>query len=115
MTRTDDFMRRAEETAGFVADKTVEIAKCAAEKTLLLAKMAKIRGDLALERDALKKQRIELGKAYYRKYGQNPDEELAAACARIETALENIAAQKAELALLKEQLKENPFASDDYE
>ena len=115
MTNCEDFKKKAGETAGYVADKSVELAKCAVEKTRILGQMAAARTDLALERENLKKARVELGRAYYKKFGQDPKDEMAETCAQVEAALKRIARRKRELAKLKEQLKENPFAASDEE
>ena len=113
MNHCEDFKRKAGETASFVADKGAEFARCALDKTVILGKMAAARSALALERDSLKKARVELGKAYYKKYGQNAEDEMSATCAQVADSLEKIAQHKKELAALKAQLMENPFAPDD--
>ncbi len=113
MANYDEFKKKAGETAGYAADKGVEFAKCAADKARILARMAAVRTDLALERETLKKSRVELGKAYYKKFGENEQDEMSAVCAQVKTSLDKIARQKSEIGKLKEQLKENPFAADD--
>ena len=112
MANYDAFKKKAGETASYVADKGVVLAKCAADKTRVLGKMAAARADLAMERENLRKSRIELGKAYYKKFGQDAEDDMAATCAQVKEALEKIEARKTELRALRAQLKENPFASD---
>ena len=113
MENAEAFKKKAGETAGFVADKGLEVAKCAAEKAFILGQMATARADLAMERENLKRARVILGKAYYKKFGQDPEDEMAETCAQVEKSLKRIARRKAELAELKVALKTNPFAADD--
>lgn len=111
MTNFDEFKKAAAETAGTVADKSIVFARKVADKTKCVARIAVLRAEIAGEKDLLRNDFKELGKAYYNHHKDDPEPALAQLCTDVSVAAERIAAKRKEIEQLKEQLKEQ--AKDD--
>ena len=106
MTNFDEFKKAAAETAEVVADKSIVFAKMVADKTKCVARIAVLRAEIASEKDLLRNDFKELGKAYYNAHKQDPEPALAQLCTDVSVAAERILAKRREIEQLKEQLKE---------
>ena len=92
---------KAVEAAGYVADKSVEIAKIAAEKAIVLGKIAKLKTEISFENDTIKRTYNLLGRFYYEKFRENPDDEMAQAVADIDACFDRIDEKRREIESLK--------------
>jgi hypothetical protein len=108
MTNFDDIKQKAKETAGVIADATVELYKIAEEKTKILAKTAKLQAENSVDRNAIKKLYTEIGKLYYDKYRDDTKPELDQDCAEITAAFERIALRLKEIELIKKAAADIP-------
>lgn len=93
-----------EKTAAFakdVAGKSSDAAKAVAGKAQTAAKKAKLNGEIAAERETMKKKYIELGKLYYEKYSANPDPDLSEPVTALNEALERVAEKQARIDALE--------------
>ena len=97
----DEFKRKATETAGVIVDKSAEMAKLVAEKAKILAKKAKLVAEITGEKENLKKQYMEIGRIYYEKFADSPDESIEKAVAEAAEVIERIGFKKAELDALR--------------
>lgn len=97
----DELKRKATETAGVIVDKSAEMAKVVAEKAKILAKKAKLVAEIAGEKENLKKQYIEIGRIYYEKFADSPDESLEQSVMEAAGILERIDAKKTGLEALR--------------
>ena len=107
MASFEDIRERALATAGKVADKSVEIAKTAGEKAKVVGKIAKLRTEVAMEKDNARKTLVKIGELYYEKHKDNPDPDMAQAVAEITVALGAVTAKTAEIAALKKELTDD--------
>jgi len=94
-------------TAGKVADKSVELAKVAGEKAKLVGRITKLKTEIAMEKDATRKNFTEIGKLYYEKFKSNPDPDMAQAIAEIEVSLETVIQKQKEIGSLKKDLADD--------
>lgn len=101
MTNFDEFKQKAKDTAGTIADKSVEFYKIAEEKTKIIAKVTKLRTEIALEKNTIRKRYLEIGKKYYELFKDAPAEELNNACVEITAALERIETKKRQIDAVK--------------
>jgi len=105
-----DFERIKEKalaTAGRVADKSVEFAKVAGDKAKVAGKITKLKTEIAMEKDTLRKTYAEVGKLYHEKYKHAPAPEMAQAISEINLALEKVAQKEKEVAALKYELTDS--------
>ncbi|MCL2567851.1 MAG: hypothetical protein FWE12_00220 [Oscillospiraceae bacterium] len=100
----ESFKEKALATAGKVADKSVALAKTAGEKAKVLGKITKLKTEIAMEKDTVRKNFAEIGKMYYEKHKDNPDPDMAQAILESSASLEAVAAKQAEIELLKKDL-----------
>ena len=105
MANFDEIRQRTGETAEHIAAKSIELAKTAAEKTKLVARISKLNADVISEKDALRKAYSDLGKLYYKTFKDAPDETLADECRRIASSLAVIAQCRDEIEQCKAALK----------
>jgi len=105
MANFDEIKQKTGETAEHIAAKSIELAKTAAEKTKLVARISKLKTDVISERDALRRSYLELGKLYYEKFKDDPDEAVADNCRKIASSLAVIAQCKDEIGQCKAVLK----------
>lgn len=105
MASLDDIRYRTEETAEHIAAKSVEIARSAADKAKLVARMSKLNADVITEKDALRRAYFELGKLYYKKYREAPDSDFAEQCSRIASSIAVIKESREEIRQCKEAFK----------
>lgn len=113
MANFDDIRQKTGETAEHIAAKSIELAKTAAEKTKLVARISKLKTDVISERDALRRAYLELGKLYYEKFKDDPDEAVADNCRKIASSLAVIAQCKDEIAQCKAALKGDKDKTED--
>ena len=95
-------------TAGRAADKSVELAKIAGDKAKLAGRITRLRTEVAMEKDSLRKMYTELGKLYYDDRDTNAQaEKLLQAVEEITLAREAINAKSAEALALKKMFSED--------
>lgn len=87
----EDLKKRANELAQQAAD----LAQQGAARSRQLAGIAKLKAANLGEEDTIRKAYAELGKIYFAKYGEHPEDEFAAACETIIEAQAAIAANNA--------------------
>lgn len=87
--------------ANEVAEKSVALAKKAADKAVETAKLAKLNTEIMAEREKVKKAYQEIGKVYYHLHKDDAEEEFASAIANLEFAIGNIRAKNAEIQRMK--------------
>lgn len=87
----EDLKKRANELAQQAAD----LAQQGATRSRQLAGIAKLKAANLGEEDTIRKAYAELGKVYFAKYGEHPEDEFAAACETIIEAQAAIAANNA--------------------
>ena len=107
MISFEDFKEKALATAGKVADRSVSLAKTAGEKAKILGKITKLKTEIAMEKDTMRKTYVELGKMHYDKHRHNPDPDMAQAVADISLSHETVAAKQAQVDALKKELSDN--------
>ena len=107
MASFEDIKEKALATAGKVADKSVEIARTASEKAKVVGRIAKLRTEVAMEKDNARKTFIKIGELYYEKHKDHPDPDMAQAVAEITVALGAVTAKTAEIAALKKELTDD--------
>ncbi len=98
----EELKKRANEWAQQAAD----LAQQGAAMSRQLASIAKLKAANLGEEDTIRKAYAELGKIYFAKYGEHPEDEFAAACETIIEAQAAIAANNAtieELSAKKEE------------
>ena len=104
MVSFESFKEKALATAGKVAEKSVSFAKSAGEKAKVLGKITKLKTEIAMEKDAVRKTFVEIGKMYYEKHKDNPDPDMAQAVEEITLSLQEVEEKKAEVEALKKEL-----------
>ena len=105
MANFDEIKQKTEETAEHIAAKSIELARSAAEKTKLVARISKLNADVISEKDALRRAYLDLGKLYYEKFKDEPDDVLADNCRRIASSLAVISQCRDEIDQCKAALK----------
>lgn len=105
MANFEEIRQRTGETAEHIAAKSIELAKTAAEKTKLVARISKLNADVISEKDALRKAYSDLGKLYYKTFKDAPDESMAEECRRIASSLAVIAQCRDEIEQCKAALR----------
>jgi hypothetical protein len=90
--------------ANDLAQQAADLAQVGAAKSRQLAAVAKLKAANLGEEDTIRKAYLELGKQYFAKYGEHPEDEFVAACATIVEAQAAIAANNA---LVEEMLAKN--------
>ena len=105
MANFDEIKQKTGETAEHIAAKSIKLAKTAAEKTKLVARISKLNADVISEKDALRRAYLDLGKLYYEKFKNDPDESLAEGCRKIASSLAVIAQCRTEIDECKDALK----------
>lgn len=114
MLNFDELKDKVLSTAGTVAEKSVGVARVAADKTKILGKITKLNTDMARERDCLRKTYAEMGKMYYEKHKDDAEPEFQQACADVAQTLTLLDAKRKQLDGLKAELSK--FGGDcDYE
>lgn len=97
----DELKKFAADTAEAIADKSVEFAKIAADKTKAIARTTRLSTEIMSEKDAVKKRFAEIGKLYYQLHKDEPEEALAQLVDEITVSLDKIDAKKKEIEDLK--------------
>ena len=115
MANFDEIKQKTGETAEHIAAKSIELAKTAAEKTKLVARISKLNADVISERDTLRRAYLDLGKLYYEKFKDDPDEAVADKCRVVASSLAVIAQCKDEIEQCKAALKGDKDKADDEE
>ena len=98
MANFDEFIQKTAVKAGVIADKSVVIAKKAAEGAKDAVRIAKVNVDMAAERDAMREGYIKLGKLYYELHKDDPEEAVAEIVNSILESEQKIARLRAEIA-----------------
>lgn len=109
MPNFEDLKQKAIETAGVVADKSVELYRKVEEKAKTAAQYARLTADIAKDKNAVQKLYTEIGKQYYGLYSSAPAAELAANCEKVSALLARMADTQKELDALK---KADPDAAE---
>ena len=109
MANFEGFVEKVMATAGKVADKSVEIAKVAGDKAKLMGRITKLKTEIAVEKDSIRRNHAEIGKLYYEKYKDNPEEDMAQAIAEATLSMEKVVSKQKEVIALKKLL------ADDFE
>lgn len=109
MSNFDEFKKVARDTAETIADKSVEFYKFAEEKTKIIAKITRLKTEIALEKNNIRKKYLEIGKKYYELYKDDPAEELKDFCVDITEATDRIELKKKQIEDIK------TVASDDFD
>ena len=109
MANFEDFKKKAKGVFETVADISVETVKLAEEKARILAKSAKLNGDITREKTHLRRMYVEIGQMYYEQNKNNPGEAYLQNCEEITAAFERIAEKQREL----EELKRNSNLRDE--
>ena len=104
MVDFESIKEKALATAGKVAEKAVDLGKTAGEKAKVLGKITKLKTEIAMEKDAVRKNFAEIGKMYYEKHKDNPDPDMAQAVLEASVSLEAVEAKKREVEALKKEL-----------
>jgi len=104
MVSFESFKEKALATAGKVADKSVFFARTAGEKAKILGKITKLKTEIAMEKDTVRKSFVEIGKLYYEKHKDNPTPEMTQAVEEITLSLQIVADKKLEVEALKKEL-----------
>lgn len=105
MTNFDEIKQRTGETAEYIAAKSIEIARTAAEKTRLVARISKLNADVITEKENLRRAYIDLGKKYYKYFRENPNDILDEDCRKITSSIAAITQCRAEIDECKLSLK----------
>ena len=103
----DRFKEKALATAGKVADKSASIARAAGDKAKLVGRITKLKTEIAMEKDAVRKNFADIGKLYYEKHRENPDPDMAQAVAEVSLSLDTIEAKQQEVVALKKELSDD--------
>ena len=94
-------------TAGRGLDKSVELCKVASDKAKLMGRITKLKTEIAMEKDTLRKSYAELGKLYHETHKDKPAAGLKQAVSEISLGLETVACKEAEVKALKQELADN--------
>lgn len=105
MSKFDEFKENFGENVEFLAGRAVGLAKVAAEKTKVMAKIGKLNAEILGQKDNIRKAYQEIGKIYYDYFQLDPHEPMKETCAKIDAAMAVIADRQAEIEVLK---SENP-------
>lgn len=103
----DELKQRAINTAENIADMSAELYKKAEAKTKSLAKKAKLNADIAKDKNSLRRVYAELGKLYFEKYGEHPDDDFIQCCLEARNLNDMIKSNQAELDAMKETAEED--------
>ena len=101
MSSFEEIREKASEIAGEVADKSLIFAKKAADKTRAVAKITKLSAEIAAEKSRVKKNYAEIGRLYYEKYKDEPEENVAQAVSEISISMEIIESKRADIEEIK--------------
>ncbi len=81
MAKFEEFVQRTAETAEVIVDKSAVFAKKAAEGAKSVARIAKLKVEIAAEREGIRKNYLKLGKLYYENHKESPEPEMEQAVA----------------------------------
>lgn len=91
MALFEDFKKKAND----IAQQAADLAQAGAARSRQLASVARLKAANLGEEDTIRKAYVELGKQYFAKYGEHPEDEFIAACTTIIEAQAAIAANNA--------------------
>ena len=94
-------------TAGKVAGKSAAIARTAGEKAKLVGKITKLKTEIAMEKDGIRKNFIAIGKKYYEQHKHDPHPDMAQAVTEVGVSFGVVNAKKAEVEALKKELADD--------
>lgn len=100
MALFEDLKKKAND----IAQQAADLAQAGATRSRQLASVAKLKAANLGEEDTIRKAYVELGKQYFAKYGEHPEDEFVAACTTIIEAQAAIAANNA---VIEELLAKN--------
>lgn len=104
MINFDEFKDAVVNTAGNIADKSAQLAKTLADKTVVLGKITKLKTEITMEKDSIRKTFTELGKKYYETHRDAPEPEMVQACGDVTGSLAVIKLKRQEIETLKKEL-----------
>lgn len=85
-----------------IGQKVSSAAQSGVARSRQMAEIAKLRMNNVSEEDAMRRAFTEIGKLYYAEHGDAPDGAYTALCSRISKAQDNIEANLAQIAALKQ-------------
>jgi len=107
MVNFDKMKEKALATAGKMADKSVGFAKAAGDKAKIVGKITKLRTEIAMEKDTVRKSFTDIGKLYYEKNKANPDPEMEQVVEEVTTSLASAQEKQKEIEALKKELADD--------
>jgi len=107
MASFDNFKERFLATAGKVADQSAAIARTAGEKAKVVGRITKLKTEVAMEKDNIRKNYAEIGKKYYEQHKHNPHPDMAQAVEEIGVSHDVVAAKQTEIEKLKKDLSDD--------
>ncbi len=110
----NQWKEKAADLAASVAEKTKDFAGLAADKARQVSRVAKLKLEIAGEKENIEKAYSEIGKLYYEAHKDAPEGFFLQLCEEISAALAAIGAKEAELAELKSEIGED-FDDADFE
>lgn len=113
MANFDGIKDKALETLGTILDKSSELYNTAEAKAKKLAKVAKLKSDIARNYSEVRKLYADLGSLYYTLHGAEPEDATSQLCQEIKIILDKVEACQSELDALNAQ--EDAPAEDDFE
>ena len=103
MSKINEIKEMALSALGTIIDKSTELYGTAEEKAKQIAKITKLKAEIAKDNSAIKKLYTDLGSMYYCLYKDSPDDALAQLCEEIKALSDRIELKHNELeALAKE-------------
>jgi DNA-binding protein YbaB len=108
----DQLMKKAATAAEKIAEKSMEFAKATAEGAKNLSMVAKLNAEILGEKDNIRKAQMKIGKRYYELYKDNPAEELAEFCIKIDCAKETILEKQEQIKAIKAEMASRGEAVD---
>jgi len=108
-----DFEKWKDRTVAAVckaADKSAEFAQTVGEGAKVVGRIAKLKTNMAVDRDETRKKLAELGERYYEAHKNDPASEFSQLVTDLNDIAARIAQKEAEVIALKKELKESSEA-----
>ncbi len=103
----NQWKEKAADLAASVAEKTKDIAGFAADKARQVSRVAKLKLEIAGEKENIEKAYYEIGKLYYEAHKDAPEGFFLQLCEEISAAKAAVESKEAELADLKSEIGED--------
>lgn len=108
----NELKEKVMDTMGNVADKARDLAGVAADKAKQGARIAKLSTEISGEKENIKRAYIEIGKLYYENHRDDAEGFFVQLCEEITLAKDNIETKEAEVAQLKNSIRDFDSDSD---